>query len=172
MKSTLTDLDMSVRFGGFVAAHFLIYGWTRYVVAPAGVGWSRLVLSAFLIPLFLLLCVLFDVEDNKEFAAAVYTVCNFIWLTPFKILALCMNRGQLVKAYDSGCNAAFVFGLLFPVAVAFDAKPVSKESEDEAKKRHAFRDARFSVVRYNEGYIKEAFLLMAYILLEVCLPFF
>ena len=171
MKSTLSDLDMSVRLGAFVMANFLMYAWTRYVVAPARVGWPRLLLSTFLTPLIFLVCILFDQDKNDEFTAAAYCLCNFLWLTPLKIYSFCMNRGQLVKAYDCGSNAAFAVGLLLPVAVAFDAKPVPKEAEDEAKKRHAYRDARFAVVRYKEGARKEALLQFTYAILEVRPPF-
>lgn len=65
-----------------------------------------------------------------------------------QVLALCLNRGQLVKALDSGNLPAFVLGLLFPINVDYFNIPVDKKSEPPGTKG-AFEDVRFSVIRFN-----------------------
>ena len=148
--SALWNIDLSIRHGILVAGHFALFYWTRHVVAPATTGLSRFLRALILAPLLLLLGALFTAERDDEFVPAFYCGCLFLFLTPGKIYSFCMNRGQLVKAYDSGSTSAFVLALLLPVAVRFRAEKVSKETEEKPRKHHPYNDVRFHVVHYQK----------------------
>lgn len=130
----------------FFAAHVAIFAWMRYFVAPAKPGKTRILRAAPLLPLLLSLSFLFDIQKSEEFVAAVYAAVNFCWLTFSKIWSFCLNRGQLVKSYESQSDIAFALGLLCNVTVAFDEKPVDP-SKDHQTEIHAYRDARFDIIR-------------------------
>ena len=144
------NLDFSTRFYIFVAGHFVLYYWMRYVVAPARPGWPRGMRAMILTPFLTVMCVLFDAQKNEEATAAVYSILGFLCMTPAKIISFCMNRGPIVKAYDSKSTLAFVLSLLFPVSVAFDEKKAADENEEKATEPHAYKDARFSVLRFEK----------------------
>ena len=144
------NLDFSTRFYVFVAGHFVLYYWMRYVVAPARPGWSRGVRAMILTPVLAIMCILFDAQKNEEATASVYSIATFLCMAPSKIICFCMNRGLIVKAYDSKSTLAFVLSLLFPVSVAFDEKKVTGKNEEKATEPHAYKDARFSVLRFEK----------------------
>ena len=144
------NLDFSTRFYVFVAGHFVLYYWMRYVVAPARPGWSRGVRAMILAPVLAIMCILFDAQKNEEAIAAVYSIIEFLFMTPARIIAFCMNRGPIVKACDSKSTLAFVLSLLFPVSVTFDEKKVTDKNEEKATELHAYKDARFSVLHYEK----------------------
>ena len=144
------NLDFSTRFFVFVAAHFVLYIWMRYVVAPAPPGWSRGVRAMVMAPVLGVTCVLFDAKKNEEATAAVYSILGFLCMALARIISFCMNRGPIVKAYDSKSTLAFVLSLLFSVSVAFDEKKVTDKNEEKATEPHAYKDARFSVLRFKK----------------------
>ena len=51
-----------------------------------------------------------------------------------------------MKSYEAGNNYAFGIGLLFPVVVAFEEKPVGKKDGDEKKRLRTFDDVEFRTV--------------------------
>ena len=168
LQSALWNIDLSVRLGILIAGHFAFYYWTRYVVAAATTGLSRFLRALMLMPLLVFFCVLFLPHRNEEFTTALYCICVFSFLTPCKICSFCMNRGQLVKAYDSGSTGAFVLALLFPVTVKFRKERVSKETEDKPEKRHPYKDVRFHVVHYQETErTREALIFAAQVIAKV-----
>lgn len=146
-SAAVRDLDISLRFGLFVLNHVLVYYWMRMVVAPAAPGAARIVRSLPVIPFLWVFNCLFRGDVPEEYMAAIYCSMNFLWLTPSKIWSFCLNRGQLVKSYETGSTAAFVLALLFPVTVAFDEKPFAKHKDHAGSKTQAYEDVQFSVVR-------------------------
>ena len=143
-------LGFSARLCIFAALHFVLYYWMRYIVAPARPGWSRGMRAMILAPVLPIVCFLFDIQKIEETNAAVYSVSGFLCMMPARIIAFCMNRGPIVKAYDSKSTLAFVLGLLFPVYVALDEKKVKDEDEEKPTESHAYKDVRFSVLRFEK----------------------
>ena len=104
-----------------------------------------------LAPVLLIMCLLFDAHKIGETNAAVHSVSGFLCMVPSRLIAFCMNRGPIVKAYDSKSTLAFVLGLLFPVSIAFDEKKVKDEDEEKPTEPHAYKDVRFSVLRFEKA---------------------
>mgnify|MGYP000754310922 CR=1 FL=1 len=166
MSISWFELDLSVRFTVFIVAHVILFQWMRSVVAPAAVGRPRLLRAAPLLPLLLSMSYVFNIHKAEETIAAWYAVGTLSWQCTSKIWSFCLNRGQLVKSYDSGSIVAFALSLLLPVVVSFDEEQV--KSDDKGKGRHAYSDARFAVVRYKGRafYVKVAVTLL-YLIAEV-----
>lgn len=152
----LSDLNFSVRLVLFGTLNVVLFYWARYVVAPASVGWKRVVRAVPLLPVLWLVSVLFFADRPEEFILAGYSAFNFLWLTLSKLWSFCLNRGQLVKSYESGSGVAFALALLSPVNVAFEEKPVEESKGHETKERHAYEDARFAVIGFSwKGVVRE-----------------
>lgn len=97
-ESSVFDLDLSTRLGLSFFAQTLVFVWIYYIVAPLKAGWSRLTASAFVLPALTAIPFLFRHDaDVAEFIMRCYSVHTFFWLTTSKLIAFCLNRGQLVK---------------------------------------------------------------------------
>ena len=149
LDASLFELDLSVRLGLFLLCHVYLFLWARFVVAPAKIGTPRILRSAPIVHVLLLLTFLFDVNKPAEFIAALYCTHNFLWLTASKLWSFCLNRGQLVRSYETGSKTAFALGLLSPVTIAFDVKPVEKEKKHDTKQTHAYKDAQFTLPTFS-----------------------
>lgn len=153
MFDMLRALDPLVRYSLFALANVLLVVWARYIVAPAKVGWTRFILAQPLFVLCVFISYLFRFGPEAEQGLVMNIVTNYLWLTVWKSIGLCLNRGQLMKAYHSGSLAAFAVALCCPVNVAFQEHPVdaSKKEEDVKSEQkqiaHPFEDVKFSAVR-------------------------
>lgn len=153
MFDTLRALDPPVRYSLFALANVLLVVWARYIVAPSKVGWTRFILAQPLFLLCLFISYLFRFGQAAEEGLVMHIVTNYLWLTVWKSIGLCLNRGQLTKAYHSGSLAAFAVAICCPVNVAFQEHPVDASKKDGGMKSeqgqiaHPFEDVKFSVVR-------------------------
>eukprot|EP00210_Caulerpa_lentillifera_P006912 g6609.t1 len=153
MFHVLEDLDNPVRYSLFALANILLFVWARYVVAPARLGWTRFVLAQPLFAICLFISYLFRFGREMEQAIVMNVVTNYLWLTVWKCIGFCLNRGQLTKAYHSGSLVAFAVALLCPVNLAFKEHPVDASKKDGAvtskqkKIAHPFEDIEFSVIK-------------------------
>lgn len=142
-NSPLLEQSVTIRSGVSFAIQGLIFLWTYYVVAPAHAGSPRIIRSAALLPLLIFLPTLYRKNEPSELVLLMYTVHNFLWLTATKVTAFCLNRGQLVKSYESRSRVAFALSLLCPITLDFKAT-----AAENGNGKHVFKDVQFSVIKF------------------------
>eukprot|EP00210_Caulerpa_lentillifera_P001675 g1610.t1 len=158
MPQLLSELDTSVRYTLFALANVILPVWTYKVIIPAKVGWTRFWLALPLFVLCYLVFTLFDYNRPSDRGMVVHCVSTYLWLAPWKLIALSLNRGPLVRAFESRSLSAFIIALLLNVSVAFDEKPLSLEKKTDDSKTppsspqgsmvYAYDDVRFTVIKY------------------------
>ena len=80
------------------------------LVRPRRAGWSRLLSAT---PVLFVNCALaaFFLDDIEQISKAVFLTCSF-WISNFKVLALCLDRGSLTKPWTF---SQFIALYLLPV---------------------------------------------------------
>jgi len=177
MLATLSEADASVRYSLFFLANVILIVWTYKVIAPAKVGWSRFLLALPMFALCYWVFSLFDYERPSDRNMVIHCVANYLWLTPWKLTGLSLNRGPLVKAYETRRLSVFIVALLLNVNVAFEAKPIAQEkkSDDPTDPQKAITcahdDVKFSAIKYKgKTLLKELLIIVVRIISKASDP--
>eukprot|EP00210_Caulerpa_lentillifera_P006898 g6595.t1 len=180
MFEVLRELDIFVRYSIFALANILLLLWARYVVAPAKLGWMRFVRAVPLLVLCIFISCLVRFGHETGHPVASMVAAHYLWLPFWKCIGLCLNRGQLTKAYHSDNLVVFALVLLCSVKVAFRER-LSTASENDGvvtsqlkEVAHPFEDVRFSVIKlHGPAFSKELRALLGNIVINLmfCVSF-
>lgn len=102
----------STRLGTLAGCNLICAFYVARVVRRGKPGWARLALS---VPVVIYNCLVgfaFDVE-TETITKGVFLLCCF-WISNFKLLALCLNRGSLTRSWTYAQFASLYLAPITP----------------------------------------------------------
>ena len=100
------------RLGAAYALNLICAFYVARVVRRREPGWPRLLLAIPVIIANSSVALLF-VDDAEVISKALFLLCSF-WISNFKLLALCLNRGSLTRSWTFAQFAALYMVPIVP----------------------------------------------------------